>query len=354
MSSEIENCYLIETGYSFKTVDGKEFHRGDYIPYWQLPVFCKDRNGYSAFNSAYRYSDTEFDLSTLLYGGLYLDFDDEDDFEKVRQDALTSLSYFKVVYKIPEENINIYFSGKKGLHIIVPPEIMGIEPNNQLNLIFKYIANSIRTYTPNKTIDLKIYDNKRLFRIPNTIHEATGLYKIPLLSDELRNLSKEEIINLAHSPRTIKTKRIVEVNKTANIQYLKAIDEFIKYSKDSNKDFKYNRTINFVPPCIQSLLDNGAEIGQRNMSIAILAGFFKQYGKTFNEACEIISDWNSKNKAPTGETELKRTVRSMYNSDKAYGCSSITIYTECDCSNCKININKEKKKDENKNSKNKS
>lgn len=354
MSSGIENCYLIETGYSFNTADGKEFHRGDYIPYWQLPVFCKNCNEYSAFNSAYRYSDTEFDLSTLLYGGLYLDFDDEEDFEKVRQDAITSLSYFKIVYKIPEDNINIYFSGKKGLHILIPPEVMGIEPNNQLNLIFKYIANSIKTYTPNKTIDLKIYDNKRLFRIPNTIHESTGLYKIPITSDELRNLSKDAIVNLAHNPRSIKHKKIIEANKIANTQYLKAIQEFIKYSAEANKDFRSNKTISFIPPCIQSLLDNGAEIGQRNMSIAILASFFKRYGKSFNEACDIISDWNSKNASPTGETELKRTVRSMYNSDKSYGCSSISLYTDCDCSNCKIKINKEKNKNENKDSKNKS
>lgn len=344
MLSEIEQCYLIETGYSFKTQNGKEFHRGDYISYWQLPVFCKERSNYSSFNSAYRYNNSKFDSTTLLYGGLYLDFDDIDDFEKVRQDALTSISYFKIVYKLNEDDFSIFFSGKKGLHLFIQPEIIGIEPNNQLNLIFKYIASSIRTYTPNKTIDLKIYDNKRLFRIPNTIHESTGLYKIPLTYTELKELSKEEIISMANKPRNISNKKTIILNQIANRQYLKTIQEFEKFSKESNKNYKYNKTINFVPNCIQNLLDNGAQIGERNMCTAILAGFFKQYGKSLNEAYQIILDWNSKNASPISEAEVKRTVHSMYSSNKAYGCSSIKLYTECDCSNCKININKEKKK----------
>jgi hypothetical protein len=356
MSTEIEKCYLIETGYSFSTpLIKKGFHRGDYIPYWELPIFCKSRNGYSAFNSAYRYSNTEIDsadVPTLLYGNLYLDFDSEEDFEAVRKDALVTASYFKIVFKIPEEYIELYYSGKKGIHMIIPSEILGIEPNTQLNLIFKYIASAIKSYTPNKTIDL-IYDSKRLFRIPNTIHEATGLYKIPITFDELRNLNKEQLQDLAKQPRKLNRTKILEINKTANTQYKRMSEEFVKFFAESNKDFSGKKTINFVPQCIQNILDNGAPVGQRNNTIAILASFLKQFGKSYKEACNIITEWNSKNSSPTGDNELKRTVKSLYSTDKTYGCNSILLYTECDCSNCKIHMRKENK-DGNKNSQNQS
>ncbi len=356
MSTEIEKCYLIEIGYSFSTPDIKKgFHRGDYIPYWELPIFCKNRNGYSAFNSAYRYSNTEIDadnILTLLYGNLYLDFDNEDDFEAVKKDALVAASYFKIVYKIPEEYIELYYSGKKGIHMVIPSEILGIEPNPQLNLIFKYIASAIKTYTPNKTIDL-IYDSKRLFRIPNTIHESTGLYKIPITFNELRSLNKEQFQELAKQPRKLNKTKVLEINKAANTQYKRAVNEFIKYFAEMNKDFSGAKTINFIPPCIQSILDNGAPIGQRNNTVAILSSFLRQFGKSYKEACDILSEWNSKNTTPIGERELKRTVKSLYSTNKSYGCSSILLYTECDCSECKIHKRKENK-DANKNSQNKS
>ena len=340
MLSEIENCYLIETGYKF-IINGKEnFHRGDYISYWKLPVFVESRNGYNTFNSAYRYSNSDPDKS-LLYGGLYLDFDDENNFEHVREDVLTALSYFRIVYKIEPSETEIYFSGKKGVHIVVPPEVMGIEPENDLHVIFKYMAGSINAYTKNKTIDMKIYDNKRLFRIPNTIHGGTGLYKIRLSFEELRDYSIEKIKKLAVKERKVKHERR-QKNIFAERQYHKMITEAREQMKDISKDRKYAAKIDFIPPCIEYILNNGAEQGQRNMTIACLASFYKQYGKSILEAIDIITEWNSKNTEPIGEVELKRTVRSLYASDKRYGCSTLKLLSECSPQNCRFEKNKEK------------
>ena len=339
MSLSTEDCSYIEVGYSFNTRTGKEFHRGDYIPYWRLPVFCKSRNGYSAFNSAYRYSDTNVD-SAALYGGLYLDLDDDNNFENVRQDALTVISYMKIVYSIKPDDMEIYFSGKKGVHIIIPPEIMDIQPSKDLNLVFRHIAESVKNYTPNKTVDMKIYDNKRLFRIPNTIHESTGLYKIRITAHELRTLSKDDIYELAKSPRKFKRKQALK-NIHASEQFIRAVKETQEELKRAGNDFRKVSTINFIPPCIQNILDKGADVGFRNQTIACLATFYKQYGASLHEAYDIITEWNSKNTVPTPVGELKRTVKSLYVSDKAYGCQTFKSLSICDSSNCKIGKRKE-------------
>ena len=327
---------LCEVGYEYTTRDNeRRFHRGEYILCEEVGNFAASHNFRSTFCSAYRYNSSELEKASL-FGDLYLDLDDENNFENVREDAKAVLSYFKIVYKIDPTDIDIYFSGKKGLHMIVPAHILGIEPDPHLNEIFKYIVSSISGYTPHKTVDLKIYDNRRLFRIPNTIHGDTGLYKVPLTVDEIMHASIDEIRTKAMSPVAKIRVKEYETNNTAKKTYQSAVEECAKVMKEMRKDKRYNMSINFIPPCIQHILDEGASVGQRNITIACLTGFYKAYGKSMNETIDIISEWNSKNQSPTGMSELKRTVQSMFSGQKMFGCSTISTLTTCDPANCRF------------------
>jgi hypothetical protein len=336
-----EECYLVEVGYGFNTNSGERgFSRGSYIPYRTINNFIKSRSGYSVFSSAYRYSSEQVDKSDL-YGDLYLDFDDANDFEHVRKDALTALSYLKIVYHIDENQVHIYFSGNKGVHITVPAKIFGFEPMPLLNGVFKTIALSVKSFTPNKTVDTQIYDNKRMFRIPNTIHEKSNLYKIPITPTELRNLSETDIRAMAVQPRAIQFKEVVETNHIAEQQFQKAIEEFYILDKESKKDRRFKSRYNFTPPCIQYLLTNGASEGQRNVSIACLTGFYKNSGKSLSETIDLISEWNSNNVKPTGEQEMKKTIKSIFNGEKIFGCSTLKLISVCNESQCKLSKKKE-------------
>lgn len=327
-------CPICEVGYTYTTGNERRFHRGDYIQYQSLELFVQAHSRFNTYCSAYRYSSNEID-EALLYGDLYLDLDDEDDFEKVRQDAKSIIAYFKIIYKVLPEQIKLYFSGKKGVHMIIPAEILGVEPCTELNGIYKVIAQSAKAYTPNKTVDMKIYDKRRLFRIPNTIHADTGLYKIRLRPEELATLSIEQIKNMAASMRDDPS-GTYDINHTAREAYQKAIVEFNAFSNEHKKDKRFKNTIDFIPPCIQKILDEGAQVGQRNITIACLTGFYKAYGKSLNETIDLITEWNSKNTSPTGTSELKRTVHSMFNSEKMFGCTTIKTLTQCNAKECRI------------------
>lgn len=335
-----KECYLVETGFGFEANGERGFSRGHYIPYKTVSNFINQRNRYSVFTSAYRYNNTDITKSDL-YGDLYLDFDSLDGYEKVKADALTALSYLKIVYHIEEQFVKVYYSGNKGIHIIVPAQIFGFEPMPLLNGVFKTIALSIKSFTPNKTIDTQIYDNKRLFRIPNTIHEKSKLYKIPITVDELRNLTEEQIKDLAQQPRQVQYNSYYEVNHIAEKQFQRAIEEYQTFDKESKKDKRFKTKYNFTPPCIQYMLENGALEGQRNISIACLTGFCKNSGKSLNETTEFISDWNSKNIKPTGEQEMKKTIKSIFMGEKIYGCSTLKLISVCDESRCKLAKKKE-------------
>lgn len=328
-------CYLVEVGYGFEVNGERGFSRGNYIPYAAVNIFSESRHQYSVFSSAYRYSSTEI-CKCDLYGDLYLDFDDADGFERVRKDALIALSYLKICYKIPEQYVRIYFSGNKGVHLIIPAEILGVEPMNLLNGVYKYIANSIKSFTPNKTIDTQIYDNKRMFRIPNTRHEKSGLYKIPITYEELRSLTEEEIRCIAKQPRILPWNAYAGINNFAQQQFKRMVEEYFVFDKETKKDRRFKTKYDFTPPCIQAILENGAEEGQRNITIACLAGFCKNAGKSLNEAIDFIMEWNDNNVKPTPEQELRKTVRSIFNGEKQFGCSTLKTISVCAGDKCRL------------------
>ena len=331
-----EECFLVETGYGFTNQKGERgFNRGNYISFEDIDKFAKNHNFDSVFSSAYRYSDKQIEKAEL-YGDLYLDFDDIKDFEHVRKDAMTALSYLKIVYRIEKEDVNIFYSGNKGVHITVPAEIFGIQPMHLLNGVFKHIASSIKSFTPNKTIDTVIYDNKRMFRLVNSMHEKSRLYKIPLTYEELISMPLKEIKEIARKKREINLHTNAVINHMAEKQFQRMITEFLLYDAEHNKDKKYSATLNYTPPCIKNLLLNGAEEGQRNISIACLTSYYRNSGKGLEETIELISEWNDNNTNPTPLRELKTTVKSIFNTERSYGCTTLSSVSVCEPKICKM------------------
>lgn len=334
-----KECNLIEMGWWCKNKnDEKIFTRKHYYNINDIEnikkVFIKTNNT-GIFTSAYMYNEDNVTNDTYAYGDLYFDFDCKEDFEKVRKDVLKTLAYLDVVFKIKSDSVYIYFSGNKGIHITIPAYYFNIEPCVNLNGIFKSIILNIKKYTEYKTLDTQIYDKKRLYRIPNSIHDKTNLYKIQLTAKEIESLEYEKILEMAKSPRKF----------SINHNYDKQVCEkrFIEMKKNfeencnRNDNIKYNQRINFVPPCIKNILISGAKEGFRNNTIAVLASFYKSAGKDLNSTINELTKWNEdKNLPPTKQNELVQTIRSIFFGKAQYGCSTIKELTECNQKECKF------------------
>jgi DNA primase large subunit len=152
---------------------------------------------------------------------------------------------------------------------------------------------------------------------------------------------EEDIKKLAQQPRTIQLNTVYETNNIAQKQFQKAIEEYYILDKETKKDKRFKSKYNFTPPCIQYILENGATEGQRNITIACLTGFCKNSGKSLNETIDFISEWNSKNAKPTGDQEMKKTIKSIFMGEKLYGCSTLKLLSVCDESRCKLSKKKE-------------
>lgn len=300
----------------------------------EVDTFRTKWNNTGVYKTAYRYSNEKQEGE--LIGDMYLDFDianlDIDNFEKIRSDAIRSCAMLIAILGIDAEQLEIYFSGKKGFHIVIPYQIMGIEPHEKLNEIFKVIASDFKNISKHKTVDTKIYDRVRLFRLPNSIHPDTKLYKIPLTMAELRYSSLDQIEALAGSARELERKP-PRYNPKAHKQYKAYIEKWLQEEKKLSTR-KGETKLDFMPFCVKNILQNEAPEGGRNNTMAALACYFKNRGNSESEAMEKLRRWNEKRCSPMlKDSEIKVTLSSIYKGRYNYGCRTLCELGGCskDC-----------------------
>ena len=314
-----------------------------------------DANNTDVYSTIYLYKEAYKD-GDPLYAPLYFDLDCKDllnassennAFEVVREDALRVIAILEAIMNVGQEYLKIYFSGGKGIHIVVDPICLGILPHPQLNQIFHIIVKDIQRYTTHGCVDTRIYDNKRLFRLPNSIHGKTGRYKIPLTAHELRTLSFEDIKLLSSQPRMIDVPKATYSTK-ANRMYVTYINQWEKEQREieDRKNKTYSTTFKYTPPCISNILENGIEEGERNNTLAVISSFFKQQGYSEAETLERLTKFNADMVKPSlHQREIDTIVDSIYAGEYKYGCKALIDLNRCN-GECKIKQNLERKRKE--------
>ena len=328
----MNKCTIIEMG----GVKNGHFTRNYFIESKELKNNLNRYDG-DIYSTIYKYDSTDQNTANYI-APLYLDLDIDDieiNFLKVKQDLLLVMRRLKTIFNLSDKDIELYFSGSKGFHILVSHSIFGFEPSRNINKQYKKIAIDLKTYTVNKSVDTKIYDNKRLFRVPNTINHKTGLYKVPISYDKIKEINSFEELRKYASSKKPMMPRIYKFNPKARL----AFDEMIERI-DSEEKAKVNTKLakEFIQrkellPCVQYILNHGAAKGNRNNSTVALANSLFQVGKEYGEVLEIISYWNAtKNEDPLDDSEIRTTVQSAYNNAQAnryYGCTMFKDLDVC-------------------------
>lgn len=338
--------YLIELG----GVKNGYFRRNHYIPIDdkfddEVIRFLNSRNNTDVYYSIYTYENEDIENCPVyapLYFDLDLEFENESDFKKIVRDTLLVASYLKEEFGIPEEMIQIYFSGSKGFHVTVEPQILGIEPNKELNMQFKTIAMEVNKITLYNTVDTRIYDRRRLFRFPNSINGKTGLYKVPVTMNDLRRMDYKAMQTYASSPREVETAE-PELVKSAQMKFKKILlIEKIKEKRKRNKNkskVTFSKERRELLPCIKSILETGISKGARNNTCVAIASSMLQSGISQEEVLDELLAWNEKNDPPLPESEVTTTVKSAYSlvqSGRGYGCTFFKEHSYCVGESCPL------------------
>jgi len=192
----------------YRLVEREVSHKGDIVASDKI-----SRSGcdYPAWVSLYYYPKEVLDYwaknnnSIADYkGDCFADmiwFDVDDELETAQTTAVRLVKHLNDKYGVKYHQTMKYFSGKKGFHIGIPIGfIEGVEMSDkfpsQVKTFCTFIASEIGI-----KIDAAIYNHTRIFRLPNSLHGDSGLYKIPITTNELFTLTVDELKALASKPR---------------------------------------------------------------------------------------------------------------------------------------------------------
>lgn len=299
------------------------------------------------FATIYMYDQIDQSKANLfapLYIDLDLKFKSDNDYQKVKRDLLHVVTALNITYSVPMEYIRVYFSGNKGFHVLVDPEIFGIEPGPSLNELYRAVAHDLKKITMFKTVDTGIYDRVRLFRLPNSIHGETGLYKVPVSIDFIRSSTFQDIVEYASMPKEMEfpEPRLV---RDAAIKFYDGVNRYratenIIVSTDGTRKVYANNNKKMMP-CIVEMLQTPAAPHTRNKTTVIIASSMCQSGFDHDDTLEQLIQWNRQCNSPSlTDREIKTTVKSAYsqfaNKGMGYGCRAIKELDMCLPENCRI------------------
>lgn len=240
------------------------------------------------------------------------DFDSFADPNQARKDAVNLVKTLTEEFGVDHNCIQIYFSGSKGFHILLPIALIG-SPEGSVDyyiiykkfieaILFKFVGMSY------PTADLSIYNPMRIFRIPNTIHEKTGFYKIPLDLSELKTLSINDIRELAKQSRPEYEYSFVDLDVDIN-PVLEEMWFDCKLENESKTPVQKQESNTFV----KSISEPASE-GQRHEKLIKIAGYLIDKGVPYTECKAIVELWNESNTNPLTDARLEYDLKGAYKS----------------------------------------
>lgn len=161
-------------------------------------------SGKDYYQSLYYYTPQQYEkfqqtgtvkgVKDVTTNKLLFDIDFEHDLEKAKTETIKLVSYL-LGNNLKQENLEIYFSGKKGFHVVITLDKF-FTPKEMKQVIIN-IQKEIKL-----ELDLSVYDYTQIIRVPGTRHQITGLFKIPITVNQLYDWPmdriKEEAVSLDH------------------------------------------------------------------------------------------------------------------------------------------------------------
>jgi len=274
----------------------------------------------------------------------YVDFDFEENPDKARKEAISVVKKLTQDYGIPEENIRIAFSGMKGISITVSHNVFNAMSSAYLLLIWKGIVQELILELNLKTADTSVYERRRLWRLLNSRHQKSGLYKIPLTLAELENLTIDKIKKMADKPRELGISEQAQPVAKARELFEKHKNKVEKWLEERKKAFEKTelRTLTDDPPCVRRRLEIGAKAGSRNSFLFQLAVYYAHKGLGEPEIVKIGYEFAKRCEQEPEPFPKPGEVESIVGSafkgaqDARYGvgCSSEVLAELCDKANC--------------------
>jgi hypothetical protein len=247
--------------------------------------------------------------SPAFVSSLLFDFDSPI-LEYALKDTMLFCEMLGEVHYVDPTHYRIYFSGFKGFHVEIPVELFAEEEARPLG--FFDAKKGLRAFAVElaggfKTFDNRIYDNRRLVRLPFRKHPASGLHRIPLSFSDLYQ-PLEAITEGAREPSglwgSLSGEYLYPPFEMPEKPLLGEVFHATQALVQINRPREMRSVIRdlFLP----------AEQGRRNIAAVRLAGLLKSKGIELSLAQLFMQSWNRSNKPPLPEDELAYLVKGVF------------------------------------------
>lgn len=311
------------------------YHRHAYAMTPPVRIGTLHTQNMPLYSSVQHYMEPRSKDGALHYADFVMDID-RDTFEE----ALSDLH--RLIEPLENQHVphQVYFSGSKGFHVIIPAQVLGARPAADLNHVQYRKLAALMTEMTGVVLDPAIYSRARLLRVPLTLHGKTGLYKVPLKSGEY-HLAKE----LARLPQTEQQHYLdgpPVKHPVAALWFTEAQARDLEYA--SGKSAPTNVTNaplaitnwqgSVAPvPCVREALENGPPApGTRNKLNKVMASYFLSEG----DDEEGMVDWarttpGSSSMAASQRThEARATYRWVKRTGHEFDCRDMKALGLCD------------------------
>lgn len=321
------------------------------VPKWQH----EEAKDFNCFATVQKYANEKKTEGEDFIAPLYFDLDYSEDPGVAQAEAVRLVEFFTGELDVQDQDLHIYFSGSKGFHVLIDERALGVEPRKDLQRVYKHIAGYLRYrlgdsqekeseegrkveyVEPLKAVDLVVYTVKRMLRLPYSRHQKTGLYKIELTLQQLKELSLEEIKERARTGQPIqREEKTVRKRPKAGAFFADKLHEYEEAAatvSDKRDKTEYVFTKDKPPVCVENILNHGwKKDGDRNNATVQLCCYFKAAGYTKEEATDILEEWvvkftsaDSRYSVQQRKANTRNVIESVYNSEKDYqfGCAFI-------------------------------
>ncbi len=281
-----------EFGYRYQ----ERFHRNVWGSYGSVRKWASEVGNTDVYSSVFGYSGEI--TAGVVYAGLYFDLDSPD-LSQALEDTNALISIFDN-HDITPDSYRVSFSGKKGFHVYVSPVALDVTPSTELPGIFRRLAGEVAELLPNGTLDTHVYDRRRLWRLVNSRHADSGLYKVNLT---MPLPTVPEILNFAETARPIHP-----LNPTKSIAAARWLSEVKPDPPSPPSTIPISSELH---PKAVALLNDGVEQGRRNVTCFYLGCYLSAKGWDASQIGAALQAFGRRCSPPLPEGEVESVVRSV-------------------------------------------
>jgi len=336
--------------------------RNHVVPIGEVPALMETFDHYGCYATYFFYSDevlthmsshgadsapTIAGFTGKVWAPFFpIDMDDPD-LSIVLQATRSVVSLFLDAWEMDPNGLHVYFSGSKGFHIMLDARLFGkIVPSKSLPVLFAAMRQHLALELAGRereTVDMGIKDRVRLLRLPNTVHEKSGLYKVSLPLDVLFSITPGGIKRYARSPHPLDATDATGLLSAAQIKENPAAVRLFRRVRRQmgafpRKPFVYRLRRTDDPSAtgfrcmgIQKIWESHVEPGNRNNCAIRLASEFRLSGLTETETRARLLRWNEQYAIALPAWELDSVVRSAFQHPfpYRYGCRDEILRSFC-------------------------